>query len=279
MISACSFGACDASAAAKRDAVARGHPLLLRPAATAPSAASSRSSASSASASVMTSGGSSRTTVSAVRLTITPRARAPAGTTGAASRVSSRPQIRPAPRTSLTIGCLAAIARSRCSKWRPTRADVRRAGRRRPARRGSRAPRGRRAGCRRRCCRDRRTRSSRATSSLMSAAPIGTPPPSALPSDDEVRLQADAPRSRTDSPVRPRPLCTSSAMSSAPVLAARLVDRRGERRRQRPHAAFALNRLDDDRGRVRVDTAAGSAAGSLAGTKRTPGSSGSNGAR
>src|SRR4029077_10912906 len=54
---------------AKRDASRLVH---ARPP-TAPSAASSRSSASLASASVMTKGGSNRTTVSAVRLTMTPR--------------------------------------------------------------------------------------------------------------------------------------------------------------------------------------------------------------
>ena len=52
-------------------------------------------------------------------------------------------------------------------------------------------------------------------------------------------------------------------MSSAPVVAARLGDRRGERRRQRPHAAFALDRLDDDRRRRSSTTAASSAAGSF----------------
>src|SRR5439155_624210 len=83
-------------------------------------AASRRPSASSASASVMTSGGSSRTTVSAVRFTMTPRSRL-AATTGAASRVRSTPHIRPAPRTSLTNACFEAIALSLVSKCRPTR--------------------------------------------------------------------------------------------------------------------------------------------------------------
>ena len=100
-MSACSRRASDASAV--RSVIATGVVISCPPLRTAPSAASSRSSASSTSASVMTSGGSSRTTVSAVRFTMTPRSSA-AGTTGAASRVSSRPHIRPAPRTSLTIG-------------------------------------------------------------------------------------------------------------------------------------------------------------------------------
>src|SRR6516164_5700901 len=96
------------------------HPALHDATPTAPSAASRRVSASVASASAMTSGGNRRTTVSAVRLTITPRSR-PAPTTGAASRVRSRPHISPAPRTSLTIRCVAAMARSFCSNNSPIR--------------------------------------------------------------------------------------------------------------------------------------------------------------
>ena len=49
-------------------------------------------------------------------------------------------------------------------------------------------------------------------------------------------------------------------MSSVPVRLARVADRVGHRRRQRPHAAFALYRLDDDRGRPirhRADSAVG----------------------
>src|SRR4029453_2354950 len=87
---------------------------------TAASGASRRFNASSASASVMTSGGSRRTTRSAVRLTTTPRSSA-AGTTAPASRVSSTPHMRPAPRTSFTIACFAASARSRRSNKMPTR--------------------------------------------------------------------------------------------------------------------------------------------------------------
>src|SRR5579864_1194893 len=97
------------------------HTRVHRAAPTAVRAASRRASPSSASCSVMTSGGNIRTTVSAVRLTTTPRS-SPAATTGAASQESSRPHIRPAPRTSLTISCFAAISpifRSTC--W-PTRA-------------------------------------------------------------------------------------------------------------------------------------------------------------
>ena len=85
------------------------------------SAASSRATASSISASLMTSGGSSRTTVSAVRLTIT-RCSSPAGTMAAASRVSSRPHISPAPRISLMNAWRPASSRSRVSRCRPTRA-------------------------------------------------------------------------------------------------------------------------------------------------------------
>ena len=82
-------------------------------------ARSSRAHASSTSASVMTNGGSSRTTVSDVRLTSSPSSSA-ASTTGSAGRSSSRPQIRPAPRTSRTIGWRAAIARSPRSRCAPT---------------------------------------------------------------------------------------------------------------------------------------------------------------
>ena len=130
----------------------------------------------------MTSGGSSRTTVSAVRLTMTPRDSA-AGTTGAASRVSSSPQIRPAPRTSLTIGCAGGHRLEPLFDVTPDPADVREQSavdqlvehaERRAARQQVAA-----VGAAVIAERDRR----RATSSLTSAAPIGTPPPSALPTD------------------------------------------------------------------------------------------------
>ena len=62
-------------------------------------------------------------------------------------------------------------------------------------------------------------------------------------------------------------------------LRARFGDRGGERRRQRPDAAFALHRLGDDRrGRSTTPPPAAPPA-SLVGTNVTPGSSGSNGAR
>src|SRR5829696_7492885 len=67
-------------------------------------AASSSGSASSISFSVMTYGGSRRTTVSDVRLISNRRSRA-ASTTDAAGRSSSTPHINPAPRTSVTAGC------------------------------------------------------------------------------------------------------------------------------------------------------------------------------
>src|SRR4051812_26644902 len=86
-----------------------------------PSAASRRLIASFASASVMFSGGNKRTTVSAVRLTMTPFA-IPAGTMGPASRFRSRPQISPTPRISpINSGYFFSSALSRCSNTLLTR--------------------------------------------------------------------------------------------------------------------------------------------------------------
>ncbi len=125
---------------------------------TAPSAASRPDSPSSISSAVITSGGSSRTTVSAVRLTTTPRDNA-ADTTGRRlARQLEPPDQAGAPhllddgmsggdRVEPLLPCDVRLAR--CA----------RAIRRRPVRPGRTAPRGTRAGCRRRCCRDRRTRS------------------------------------------------------------------------------------------------------------------------
>ena len=77
--------------------------------------------------------------------------------------------------------------------------------------------------------------------------------PQSLADRNEVRLQADRRWRRTGRPVRPRPLWTSSAISSAPVRLARVHDRGGKSRRERPHAALALNRFGDDRRRLRRD--------------------------
>ncbi len=91
-----------------------------------------------------------------------------------------------------------------------------------------------------------------ATVSATSAAPIGKPPPSALATDTRSGVRPSDGNANI-SPVRPMPHWISSAMSSAPVRCARLLDRLGQRRRHRPHAAFALDRLDDDRRRLAGD--------------------------
>ena len=86
----------------------------------------------------------------------------------------------------------------------------------------------------------------------ISAAPIGTPAPSALPSDTGPAAGRAHAVERT--PGSPRPHCTSSAISSAPVgagLRIALAIAAG-----RPHAAFALDRLDDDRGGLVIDASA-----------------------
>ena len=95
--------------------------------------------------------------------------------------ISSRPHIRPAPRRRARSGAAGERAQ-------PAARDARRRSRRAPsarsiARPGTPGRRGRRAGCRRRCCRDRRMPIVAATRSLNIAAPIGTPAPSALPSE------------------------------------------------------------------------------------------------
>ena len=50
-------------------------------------------------------------------------------------------------------------------------------------------------------------------------------------------------------PVRPSPVCTSSATTTAPASRRRGAQRAGEGRRRRMHAALALDRLGDDRRR------------------------------
>ena len=93
---------------------------------------------------------------------------------------------------------------------------------------------------------------------------------------DQVRRQAER-REVNSWPVRPRPHWISSAMSSVPVRWHAVVDGLRELRRERPHAAFALDRLGDDRGGLRrspllrAPTIVGRA------TKVTPAISGWNG--
>ena len=205
------------------------------------------SSASSTSLAVTMYGGSSRTTVVAVRLTSRPRSSA-ALTTGAASLASSRPAMRPAPRTSVTIcGCRAAQRaqareqmrgrRARSTSCRPrssaSRNDERRAAREQVAavRRAVIAGRDR---LRRPFALHHRGADRHAGAERLAER-------------DEIGREADRRAVRGTCPVRPTPLCTSSAISSAPVRAHAAAIAVGQRRRNRPHAALALNRLDDDR--------------------------------
>ena len=198
-------------------------------------------------ASVMVSGGSSRTTVFAVRLTSSPRSRA-ASTTGAASTVeieAPHQAARRAPRG--PSACFAASAEQPASRGAGRRGRRARARRRRAAGRGSTAPPGRRAGCRRRCCRDRRARAAPATRLLTSAAPTGTPRAERLADRDQVGPQPEhAEVERVARCGRGR-TALRRTMSSAPVRAHASLHGVGERRRQRTHAALALDRLDDDR--------------------------------
>ena len=90
-----------------------------------------------------------------------------------------------------------------------------------------------------------------ATSSLISAAPTGTPPPSALPDRDQVRLEAQrAEVERLSGPSEAALDFVGDEQRSG--LRARLVDGFGEGGRKRPDPAFTLYRLGDDgRGRGR----------------------------
>src|SRR5688572_7980284 len=82
------------------------------------SAPSRIEAASSISAAVTISGGSIRTTFSAVRLTNNPLFSA-AATTGCASTASSSPRINPAPRTAVTTLCLRCSSINACSNFAP----------------------------------------------------------------------------------------------------------------------------------------------------------------
>ena len=215
-------------------------------------AASSSGRASSISRSVMTYGGSSRTTVSDVRLTSSLRSQRRLDD-GAAGRSSSRPHIRPAPRTSLTAGWREAIARRPRFEVRADAGDVLHQPAARPARRGRRAPRGTRAGCRRRCCRDRPGCAAAATCSDEQRRADRHAGAERLAERHQVRLQAE--RGRVERP----PGAAEAALhfvgdeQRAGAAARRRRSPSAVALRDRPHAAFALDRLDDDRGCIRRD--------------------------
>ena len=124
----------------------------------------------------------------------------------------------PAPRTSDTIGCAAAMACRRCFEMRADRRDVRQQAaveqlvdEVQPGAAGQQVAAIRAAVI--------AGRDGPATDSRSSAAPMGMPPPSALP----IEIRSGSRPSAVEwnaCPVRPRPLCTSSAMTSVPVRSA-----------------------------------------------------------
>ncbi len=119
----------------------------------------------------------------------------------------------------------------------------------RPARHWRRRP---RAGCRRRSSRASPASCRRQRRRLPDTRRSGKPPPSAFASDitsgvTPRRLWANR------SPVRPMPVCTSSKISSRPLVVAELAQRLEEGMRRCAHAAFALQRLDQDAGGLRAD--------------------------
>ena len=134
-------------------------------------------------------GGSSRITVSAVRLISRPRSSAAvdqrrrvagefdAGDQSGAAHVDDRRVTRAQRAQALEQ------VRGRAPHATPAGRDR--------ARRARRARRGTRAGCRRTSCRGRRRKSLPRRARDIIAAPTGMPPPSALPSAIEIRRQPD----------------------------------------------------------------------------------------
>ncbi len=206
----------------------------------------------SISAASIVSGGSMRTTFSLVRLTSSPLLRAPGRSTGGGVDRSSRPHISPAPRTSTMTGCFSASVAQPALEVRADRLDVLEQAAvhqlLEEERRGAARP----AGCRRRCCRDRRPRSSRRRVRRPARRRSARREPSALPTEIRSGCQPSAWK-WNGTPVRPSPVCTSSAMSSVPVLRQTSAIACGELRRQRTDAAFTLDRLGDDRRRALGD--------------------------
>ena len=127
---------------------------------TAPRAASRPDRPSSISSAVITSGGSSRTTVSAVRLTTTPRDNA-AATTGAACAVQLEPPDQSGAAHLFDDRMSGGDRAQPLFHVTSDPPDVREQSAVDAARPSRRAPHGTPADSRRRCCRDRRTRSSR----------------------------------------------------------------------------------------------------------------------
>ena len=147
-------------------------------------------------------------------------------------------------------GCWRSDAQARAQVARPSRGS-----RQQPscasASRSSPRRRRWRAGCRRRSSRARPGRGTRPTSRVASMAPIGTPPPSALASVMTSGAMPSCSYAKSV-PVRPMPICTSSSMSSRSLLVAELAQLPQIACGRHDDAALALDRLDQDRDRLRA---------------------------
>ena len=155
----------------------------------------------------------------------------------ARSRASGRGRAPPSPRGAIASSALAQALADRLA----------RAAARRRARRARRSPRRTRRGCRRTCRRARR----RGTASITSARPVtaasGRPPPSVLPDDEQVGL---------DAVVLDRPHRAGAAAARLhlvvdvedPVRVEQLLQPRREVGRHRDEAALALHRLEHGAG-------------------------------
>ena len=123
----------------------------------------------------------------------------------------------------------------------------------RPARRARRAPRRKPAGCRRRStCAAAAPSRRRAfhTAGRAMDAPIGITPPE-RPLASVITSGTTPSRSQAKSaPQRPRPVCTSSAIKTAPERSQTSRTAPQIAGRRHVHAAFALNRLDDHGRRI-----------------------------
>ena len=82
-------------------------------------------------------------------------------------------------------------------------------------------------------------------------AASGMPAAHRLRQRHQVRLDPERARRRTSSPVRPKPLCTSSLIKTMPCRSRTRAAPEGTPRRHH-EAAFAEHRLDDDRGQFRA---------------------------
>ena len=117
----------------------------------------------------------------------------------------------------------------------------------------------------------------RATSSAISAAPIGNAGAERLADRDELRPKS---QHRIEERVTgaTEPALDLVADHERARAIARRLHGRGERRGQRPHAPFALNRLEHDRRGLGRDRGR-ECRRSFGGTNVTPASSGANGSR